>query len=361
MGYPMASRITAAVRAHRAALDRQERAALVKMASAYQDAIDSLAGDLTAIEDQLRAMIDRGETPTIGRVYRLKQTKSLLLQAERAFNRFGAGLGLQLDAEVADAVTRAATDADALVRAALGPPPPGVVADALFTKLPDQALRNVVATTTQGPLRDLLAAFGADAAAEARRALAVGVASGMHPRQIAARIRDALGVPFHRAALIARTEVLRGYREATRQFYAHNSNTVTGWIWHAALDGRCCVACWAMHGRLFDFDTPMGTHPGCRCAMVPKTKTWKQLGFDVTGDVETSARIAPGPDVFAVLSPSRQLSILGPKAYALYRLGEVDLADFVDIRRSDDWGITRSRGSIADALRRADRRGRTAA
>ena len=352
----MTSRIDRTIASHRAALDRQERAAFAKMASAYQVALDSLAGDLSRLEGELKAMVEQGETPTVGRVFRLKQTGSLLLQAERQFSRFADGLGVQLDAEVANAVARAATDADELVRAALGPPPTGVVADALFTQLPDQSLRNVVATTAGGPLSDILDGFGPYAADVARQALAVGVASGMHPNLIARRLKDALGVPFHRAATIARTEVLRGYREATREFYRANSHTVTGWIWHCALNGHTCACCWAMHGRIFDFDTPMGTHPNCRCAMVPKTKTWKQLGFDVGGEAETAARIPSGASLFAKLPASTQRQILGPRGFGLYRSGEVELEDFVRRSESQDWGTTRQQASVAYALKQADKR-----
>jgi SPP1 gp7 family putative phage head morphogenesis protein len=254
-------------------------------------------------------------------------------------------------------VRQAERDAGELTRISLGPPPPGVSAEVLFTHLPREALTEIVGATRSGPLAELLAQFGALAAHDARSSLILGIALGEHPSKVARRVRDSLGIPLHRARTIARTEQLRAYREGHRRWYEANNRVVKGWVWHSARGRNTCVACWAMHGTHHPLNEPMGTHPNCRCAMVPETRTWHELGFGSVSDAnESTVAITPGADLFARLKPSEQLHILGPKAYAAYHDGAVDIGDFVHKRRSRDWGVTRSRGSLARALVRAERR-----
>lgn len=95
-------------------------------------------------------------------------------------------------------------------------------------------------------------------------------------------------------------------------------------------------ACWALHGQVFDTDEPMGTHPVCRRAMMPVTRN---LGPPPSG-----------PDEFARLDPVTQREILGPAAHRAYEAGDLDLADLVRTRTSPQWVITRSRGSLVDAV-----------
>jgi hypothetical protein len=58
--------------------------------------------------------------------------------------------------------------------------------------------------------------------------------------------------------------------------------TLAGWVWLAKLDARTCPSCWAQHGRLHPLEEPGPLdHQSGRCADMPKTKSWKELGFDV--------------------------------------------------------------------------------
>lgn len=350
------ARITRAITDIRRELATRERATMLRLARAHELVMRRLAEELDRLTEELEAIHNAGQRPTIGRLYRMERYRSLLVQTANLYADFALELGREMNQSIAAAVDQAQRDAGALAKAALGPPPPGVSVEALFTKLPDEAITAIVGTTTEGPLAELLASFGDQAARDAREALIAGVALGEHPSRVARRVRDALGVQLWRAATIARTEQLRAYRETHRRWYEANSRVVKGWIWHSALGANTCVACWAMHGREFPLDEPMGTHPSCRCAMVPKTKTWKELGFNVPDHLETSARITPGPELFRRLDPVMQRRILGPKAFDAYRRGEVALDDFVRERRSVDWGITRSRGSLFDARERAAKR-----
>jgi SPP1 gp7 family putative phage head morphogenesis protein len=164
-------------------------------------------------------------------------------------------------------------------------------------------------------------------------ALFYGVATGKPNSIIAQEINNAVGGGAVRAMTIARTETNRAYREASRKFYA-DVPSVTGWRWLAALDLTTCPICWSMHGRIFKTKTPFGTHPNCRCTMVPVFR----------GD----AKAETGSAKFAGLTIEQQRAILGPKRLELYNQG-AGLSDFVESYRSA-FGLSRRLKNL-DAIR----------
>ncbi|MGH9429264.1 MAG: hypothetical protein ACRD2L_23525, partial [Terriglobia bacterium] len=88
------------------------------------------------------------------------------------------------------------------------------------------------------------------------------------------------------------------------------------------------------------------TH-NCRCAMIPETPTWEQLG--IPGMTERDRTIEPGPARFQRAAESTQRAVLGRSGYAAYQRGEVRLVDFVGQKQSDQWGSMRFQRSLADA------------
>jgi SPP1 gp7 family putative phage head morphogenesis protein len=168
------------------------------------------------------------------------------------------------------------------------------------------------------------------------RELIRGVARGHHSRRIASAIHQRTGIPLTRARTIARTESFRAHREASRMGYQRN-RAVDQWRWTAGLGARTCAACWAMHGRLFDTDTPMGTHPNCRCTMTPVVAQRVREEFGMgPGPV-----FVDGPARFADLPAAMQRQILGPGRFEQYQ-GGVPLGGFVQERRTREWGVTRT-------------------
>src|SRR5690606_25989511 len=147
--------------------------------------------------------------------------------------------------------------------------------------------------------------------------LAEGVVLGRNPNRVAAEIRRTLGADIQRARTVARTEMLRAYRESTRA--AYRAQGVSSWIWLSAADERTCAACWAMHGRRFSTQHPMAAHPNCRCAMVPSVP---------------GVSVPRGADEFARLAPDQQARVLGPAAARAYRDGAIGLDDMVRTKRS---------------------------
>jgi SPP1 gp7 family putative phage head morphogenesis protein len=156
-------------------------------------------------------------------------------------------------------------------------------------------------------------------------ALFYGISVGLPNVRIAREVQDSIGGTRAQAMTIVRTETNRAYREATREFY-DDVSAVIGWRWLAALDLRTCPICWALHGRIFKTKTKFGTHPNCRCTMVPV----------FAGD----PKFETGPEVFNRLTRAQQLAILGPGRLGLYNQG-AELSDFVENRKSA-FGIGRA-------------------
>ena len=98
--------------------------------------------------------------------------------------------------------------------------------------------------------------------------LVKGTALGENPRKVARRMRDDLAGGLNKALVIARTEGLRPYREASRATY-EASGVVTGQKRLCAHDHRVCGACLADEGTVYDLGDVIPDHPQGRCTSVP--------------------------------------------------------------------------------------------
>lgn len=175
--------------------------------------------------------------------------------------------------------------------------------------------------------------------------MGAGLLAGENPVKVARRIAKLTGSEVHNAATLTRTEMLRASREASRELY-EGSSVVDGWVWACANDSRSCPCCWAMSGKHFDSNVLFGTHPACRCTLLPDTKSWSELLGD--NDIEdTQPEIPDGSEVFAALPAKKQAEILGPGGYELYRAGK-PLDSWVHYEDSPQWGPTRRVSTLAE-------------
>jgi SPP1 gp7 family putative phage head morphogenesis protein len=200
----------------------------------------------------------------------------------------------------------------------------------------DQAIASIVGSTQKGsPLADLFDGFGAEAADRVGKILITAVSLGDNPRKIARDIADALDISRSRALTIARTEMLRAYREAALETYRANDDVVEGWLWMSALDAKTCCICIAMHGTVHDLSEDLNGHPNCRCTKSPRVK---------------GSNFSPllGSDWFDDQSEAVQRQILGSNAaYEAYNSG-ASLSDFVGINHDKDWGSSVYQKSAKD-------------
>ena len=138
------------------------------------------------------------------------------------------------------------------------------------------------------------------------------------------------------------------YRLMIARAYQANGDVVKGWVWHSALDRRTCMACVAMHGTFHSLDERLDDHVSGRCAMMPITRSWEELGFP--GIPETRPRIEPGTEWFARQTEDVQREMMGPGKYAAWKAGAFDFKDLVGQTRDPRWGTIRHERSLRDIL-----------
>lgn len=113
--------------------------------------------------------------------------------------------------------------------------------------------------------------LSADAKKVLTRSLIDGMTAGEGARVLARRISDDMAMPRQRAELIARTETMRAFNDASKEQYARYGIERVEWL--ATPDERTCSVCGALHGRSWPLgkEPPCPAHPRCRCVILPVT------------------------------------------------------------------------------------------
>lgn len=159
---------------------------------------------------------------------------------------------------------------------------------------PAENLRTFAGFNGSAAYDELFSSVAGNATAELQKAFAYHLAVGTSPESLAREIRNTFNISRHRSQTIARTELLRAYRETTRRVYEQNADIIKGYIWVARLTTRTCAVCWAMHGSFHLVSEPFGTHPAClvegTTVNSPKTKaaTRREYEGEVI-EIETSS------------------------------------------------------------------------
>ena len=109
-----------------------------------------------------------------------------------------------------------------------------------------------------------------------------------------------------------------------------------------------------MNGTEHDLSESLDSHPNCRCAPLPKTKSWASilgpLGIDTSDIPETTIQVQSGADWFDNQPAATQQAILGNAKYAAYKAGALKLSDLVYHGHDPDWGGYRQEKSLKDAI-----------
>ncbi len=228
----------------RAAIDAQQQAESVRMARAWLEVSRGLDLEFERLAREAAAAAAGGRSLSLWHVQRMERYQSLLAQILTEQRRF-APVAADEIAQTQQLLGRwAITHSQQLVT--MQRP----VVAGQFDRLPVDAVTNMVGSAGDGtPLADLLrASFGAEGI-HAGNALVRGTALGWHPTRVARAMRDEVDVTLEQALLIARTEELRVYREASRQQYIA-SGVVEGYIRVAAKSARTCFPAGTMIATL---------------------------------------------------------------------------------------------------------------
>lgn len=333
-------------REQRAALLDGDLTAAARMVRTYRDQVmPAVERELAGIIARADRLVERGEPIGPAVLYQRGRAETLLAEAEQRMRGFMRSAQAEIQAQAREGLDVALNGAPESVDAAL---PSGYAVD--FAATTPANLEAVVAMSeaaTAGMVN-----LGSEQAQAIRDALTEAVARGRHPRELARWVRDQAGLPLTRALTIARTEQLRAYRTGSSLIYQQPQvqRVLDGWVWLSAADSRTCAACWAMHGSFHPVDEVMGSHPNCRCTMVPKSKPWRDLGFDSDAEPQMPT---PGPDLFRRLPERDQRRILGPGAFDSYRRGDLELDDMLARTSHPTYGPGIRRRGLADARERA--------
>lgn len=331
-------RLQQAVSHYRAQLQAREASATQALNNAHAHTLKMIQPKLDHLYRQIAAKQQAGESVPLSWLYEQNRLQAIKSMISNSIDHYGTMAqvttgqlqhqAVQLGQQAAQAQLQATVPAD--IKWSFGVPHPA-------------AIHNIVGATQAGsPLADLFNGFGAEAAKGASDALITGITLGQNPREIAPQVEDALNVSRWRALTIARTEMIRAYRDANIESFRANSDVVDSWIWQADLSLRTCAVCIAMNGTEHDLSESMDSHVNCRCVMLPKMKGWDDilglLGIDTSDIPDTSIDIESGSDWFDNQDEATQKAILGSNAaYDLYASG-TPLKDFVGRSYDPNWG-----------------------
>lgn len=335
------SALESAVRRFRAQLAAREARAVRRLVQDYHSVEMGIREELLFV---LRGLDEGSSTASLFRRDRLLSLeRDLIGELERLTGK----TYLQILEEQGHAGRLAADHFAELLDLSMGAGPNGIHPS--FARLNTAAVEYIVGALQDGsPLKDLMDSLPQHGAARFRQEIIRGVALGRSPTVTARRVAGALGGNLSRAIIISRTETLRAYRSVTHEGYRRNSAVVRGWVWSSSADNRTCPVCWAMDGTFHLLDEPFASHPACRCAMVPRTRTWAELG--IPGVPDTGPTIVSGEAKFAALDDRAKLAVLGPAKFRAYSAGAIRLEDLVGVSESAAWGPGRFERSLSSIL-----------
>lgn len=313
----------------------------------------------SAAIDRLILIQQQGRKPTRREVSEALRATKAIVATQDAIIALAREQGIRISATLPD-LTKADRRLEAEMLASTLPPniPPGhALAGVTFDRVDPKALDAIVRRTARR-VTALTWPLSREATAAMKSSLIRGVALGMNPNAAAALMLARVGQDFDggraRAVAISRTELLDSHRAATAAQDRANAQVLNGWTWVASLSSRTCSSCLAMHGTEHDLDEPGPIdHVQGRCARVPKTKSWRELGFDID---EPSSVLPDARAFFDALPSGDQVAILGQAKLNLLRSGRIQWSDLATRKSSTGWRDSMVPTSLADLRAIAARR-----
>jgi len=314
-------------------VDQTER----DLVRAWATAFDEIAGDL---RDTLTAIAsDYAAGDPIPRSAFARSTRLTLILAYvgEKLDQLAQTAGVRVVRDIHQVVTDAAGAQAQIISAML--PPAGARPAALSpTRIESGPLDAIVARTTQ-QITSRLKPLSPEAYDAVRRELIRGVAVGVGPRDVAqqmvGRAKGGFDGGLTRATTIARTEMLDAHRQAAAYAQQQHGEVLAGWVWLTHLSPSTCRSCIAQNGTLHQLSEPGPLdHQQGRCARMPATRSWADLGIDV----EEPADQTPDAEAwFKGLTVKQQQAILGLGGYREWKAGRWPMAEWSQLRQTPGW------------------------
>lgn len=189
-----------------------------------------------------------------------------------------------------------------------------------------------------------------------KNAVRGGMLRGATGDEMAREVRDLMQTSMRNAQALVRTSVITVNNAAHEAAYAANADLMAGVQWMATLDPRTCSACGGLDGKEWPWGDPHPSpslHFGCRCMLLPVTKSWEQLAREAGGNTDLARKLdamSPGTrasmdgqvsakttyeDWLSTRPEAMQKQILGPARYRLLESGKLKLSDLTDMRGNE--------------------------
>lgn len=196
-------------------------------------------------------------------------------------------------------------------------------------------LETIGYTSGKSPLLEILNKNSPYSAKEAIvSTLRHGVLAGHNPKKVADSMKKAGYTDLRHAKIVARTEMMRAYRQSSLESYRENK--IKEVVWLADRSTRTCAACWAMDGKRFKIDQVPNDHPCGRCTQMP-------VVLDIDGEEATDIPEMKGwssEEMFFKLSEKEQIKIMGKGRLEQLKAGKLKWRDIAGTKQSDKWGET---------------------
>ena len=299
------------------------------LTAAWATSWASVAGELEAA---LLELAEDGDVPW-WRIERSRRAQQGLAAAGRALEDLAELTGTTISADAARAIGLGVDGEIAMIGAQLPPGHDGVV------RVDDAQISAMLGRTTQ-QITAVSWPISAETQAAIQAELARGMIVGDSPREAARRMVAATEGRFtgglSRALTISRTEMLDAMRTAQHATEQVNAQSLAGWTWGAHLDARTCISCISMHGTEWPLTEPGPIdHQNGRCARLPRTKTWAELGFP--NIPEPDLGMIDAGEWFAGLTDEEQRSMLGTRGFDAWQAGTFPMDQWSTRRSTDGW------------------------
>lgn len=289
-----------------------------------------------SVRDELElALIELAENGDVPgwRIEKSRRVQEGMAAAGRALEDLADLTGTTISDDAARALGLGVDGEIAMIGAQLPPGHSGVV------RVDDAQISAMLGRTTQ-QITAVSWPISAETLLAIQSELARGMIVGDNPREAARRMMAATEGRFTggltRALNISRTEMLDAMRTAQHATDQVNAATLTGWTWGAHLDSRTCGSCIAMHGTEWPLEEPgpIDHHSG-RCARLPRTKSWAELGFP--GIPEPDSGFADAGEWFDELTDIEQRQILGKSGHEAWQAGNFPMSQWSTRKTNDGW------------------------
>jgi hypothetical protein len=323
------------LREQRQALLAGERTQMREMARRWLELEQTLEGMTMSLALEIERMRELGIPITEGKIMQLERYQSLLLQVRAEVDLYARYADDLIRSRQSELAALGASDAGTALTTAMRQAGVG----AYFNRLPVQAVQAMVGLAGDGsPLYQLLGESYGDAAQGLTAKLLEGVALGYNPVKTAHMMADGMGMGLNRALVVASTEQLRVYREASRLQY-QESGVVKGYRRMAKHAQDVCAACLMAEGTFYKTEETFEEHPSGHCTLLPVIEGLKEPKWTY------------GEAWFRAQNDSVQEQILGSGHFRAWKEGKFKLKDIVKRKTDPVWGSWLSPAPLTELVK----------